>query len=443
MDRRLVALLLALALVVRIGYVVVTPGYRAIDDADNYDVHARSIAAGEGFARIGPGPTGETAFRPPGYPYLLAGVYALTGVERAEPAARFLAGRVANALVGTAIVALIGLLAAQLFDRRVALAAMALGAVYLPLILVGGSLMSEPLFAALLLGAVAAAIHHRRSEHRLRWALIAGMLAGLTILTRANAAILLVPLALGVWDARPRWSWRALAPPVALVAVALATVSPWTIRNALVLHSFVPVTTQLGTALAGTYNDAAHTDREHPASWRSLRRVPDYQELVRRWHEIPEPALEKKLRAAALRYAAHHPAYVGDVAFWNTARMLDLAGMSWSRHTAATISIGPRWADAGVVCFWVVAALAIAGAVTSSGRRTPAYVAAVPALLYLSVVFVVFETPRYRTGIDPFIVIWAAVALAALLRARSRGGGGRDRPRRGSPARRAQRAAAP
>jgi hypothetical protein len=32
-------------------------------------------------------------------------------------------------------------------------------------------------------------------------------------------------------------------------------------------------------------------------------------------------------------------------------------------------------------------------------------------LLYLSVVFMVFETPRYRTGIDPFILLLAAVAL--------------------------------
>jgi hypothetical protein len=177
--------------------------------------------------------------------------------------------------------------------------------------------------------------------------------------------------------------------------------------------SFVPVSTQLGTALAGTYNNAARTDRRQPASWRSLRRVPDYHDLVRRWRQIPEPTLEKKLRAAALRFATDHPTYVADVAWWNTRRMLDLAGLRWSRHTASTISVGPGWADAGVICFWLFAALAIAGAITSRGRRVPRHVAAVPALLYLSVVFLAVETPRYRTGIDPFIVMLASVALLA------------------------------
>jgi 4-amino-4-deoxy-L-arabinose transferase-like glycosyltransferase len=420
MDRRVVGLLLALALVVRLGYVAATPGYQAINDAHNYDVHARSIAEGHGFARIGSGPTGQTAFRPPGYPYFLAGVYALTGDERATAETRYRAGRVANALVGTAIVALIGVLAMQLFGRRVALAAMALGAVYLPLILVSGTLMSEPLFTALLLAALAAAIHHRRSPHRYRWALLAGLLGGLAILTRANAAILLVPLAVAVWNAKPRWSWRALAPPAALVAIALATVSPWTIRNAVVFHSFVPVTTQLGTALAGTYNDAARTDSENPASWRSLRHVPDYQYVIRRWRQIPEPTLDRELRAAAVSYAAHHPAYVAKVALWDTLRMLDLAGLSWSRHTASTISIGPRWADAGVITFWLFAALAIAGALTARARRMPLYVAAVPVLLYLGVVFFVFETPRYRTGIDPFIVMLGSIALVAAWEAAGR-----------------------
>jgi 4-amino-4-deoxy-L-arabinose transferase-like glycosyltransferase len=403
-----VAALLLVALVLRLGYVAVTPGYTIVYDAHDYNLHARSIAAGQGYAHLGPGPARRTAFRPPGYPYFLAGVYALSGD-------RVTAGRIANAVVGTAIVALIGLLSAQLFGRRVALAAMALAAVYLPLILVGGALMSEPLFTALLLGALTAAIQHRRSAHRYRWAVAAGVLAGLAILTRANAAILLAPLVFAVWDARPRWSWRALAPAVALLAAACLTIAPWTVRNAEAFGRFVPVSTQLGSALAGTYNDAARTDSRHPASWRSLRHVAEYQYLVKRsrWRQVPEPRLDDELRSAALRFAADHPAYVGKVALWNSLRMLDLAGLEWSRHTASTVSAGPRWADAGVIAFWLFAALALAGALTARGRRTPAFVAAVPALLYLGVVFLVVETPRYRTGIDPFIVMFAGVALVA------------------------------
>ena len=408
-----VGLVLVLALVLRLGYVALTPDYRILHDARDYDAHARSIVAGQGFARLGPGPSRVTAFRPPGYPILLAGVYELTGHETKADAERVVAGRVVNALVGTAIVALVGVLALQLFGRRVALVALAVAAVYLPLILVGGALMSEPLFAALLLGALTAAIAHRRSAHRLRWPLLAGVLGGLAILTRANGMILLVPLALAVWDARPRWSRRALAPPAALVAVAVLTVAPWTIRNAEVLHAFVPVSTQLGTSLAGTYNDVARTDREHPGAWRSLRRVPQYQYLTAPapWRRIGEAPLERELRGVALRYAGDHPAYVAEVAFWNTRRGLDLAGLSWSRHTYSTVSVAPGWADAGVVAFWLVAALALAGALTRTGRRTPLHVWLVPALLYLSVVFLAFETPRYRSGIDPFVVMLAAVAL--------------------------------
>jgi NADH:ubiquinone oxidoreductase subunit K len=67
-----------------------------------------------------------------------------------------------------------------------------------------------------------------------------------------------------------------------------------------------------------------------------------------------------------------------------------------------------------VICFWVFAILALLGAATARARRAPAYVWAVPALMFLSVVFLVVETPRYRTPIDPFVVLLAALALAAL-----------------------------
>ena len=59
------------------------------------------------------------------------------------------------------------------------------------------------------------------------------------------------------------------------------------------------------------------------------------------------------------------------VAFWTTRRMLDLAGMDWSIHTASTISATRGWAIAGVICFWIFALLAVVGAFTRRARAAP------------------------------------------------------------------------
>jgi 4-amino-4-deoxy-L-arabinose transferase-like glycosyltransferase len=405
---------LAAAFAIRVAYVDATPNMTLVADARDYDGHAVSIAQGNGYSAsyaLRP-----TAFRPPGFTYLLGGVYWVAGVERAAAPERVIVARRAQVVIGTVLVAMIGLIAAQLWGPRVALVAMGLAALYVPLVTMSGTVMSEPLFAVFMLGCLSAAIVHRRSAHRWRWALLAGVLAGLAILTRANAVILLLPLALVAWDRRPRWSLRALGPPVALVAVAVLVVSPWTIRNARTLHQFVPVSTQLGSALGGTYNDDARSDKRHPASWRSLRRVASYQDLVGDLAHTNEAVLDKQLRHRAERYALDHPGYVATVAFWTTVRALELDGLGWARHTARTVSIDGRWANRGVYCFWLFALFAIAGAFTRLARQAPWYVWAFPALMYLSVVFLVIETPRYRTPLDPFIVILAALAVVTAAR---------------------------
>jgi len=404
-------LVLVAALAIRLAYVDATPGMKLVADGRDYDGHAVSIAQGNGYSAsyaLRP-----TAFRPPGFTYLLGGVYWVAGVERAAAPERVIVARRAQVVIGTVLVATIGLVAALLWGPVVALVAMGLAAVYVPLVTMSGTVMTEPLFAVFMLGCLAAAIMHRRSAHRWRWALVAGVLAGLAILTRANAAILLLPLALVAWDRRPRWSLRALGPPVALVAVAVLIVSPWTIRNARTLHHFVPVSTQLGSLLAGTYNDDARTDKNHPASWRSVRHIAAYRDLVGDIAHTDEAVLDKQLRRRAERYALDHPGYVVTVPFWTTLRALDLDGFDWARHTARTVSIDGRWADRGIYCFWLFALLAVVGAFTRTARRAPWYVWSFPALMYLSVVFFVIETPRYRTPLDPFIVMLAALAVVA------------------------------
>ena len=66
-----------------------------------------------------------------------------------------------------------------------------------------------------------------------------------------------------------------------------------------------------------------------------------------------------------------------------------------------------------MICFWVFALLAVVGATTRRARAAPLWLWAVPLLMYLGVVFLVVETPRYRMAIDPFIVLLAALALVA------------------------------
>ncbi len=390
--RWLVVAVLALALALRLGYVAVTPGYTIVADARDYDVHAQSIAAGHGFSKRLAGK--PTAFRPPGYAFLLAGVYRLTGAK--ATADRIHAGRILGALLGTLLVGLTGALAHRLWGRRSALVAMALAAVYVPLILIGAALMSETLFTALMLGALLAALDQR--------VLLAGFLAGLAIVTRANGLAVLAPLCFAVWDRRA----RGLVRPALLAAVATLVVAPWTLRNYEQLHHFVPVTTQFGSALAGTYNDMARQDAQNPASWRTLPRIPELQPLLVNLRRQNEAALERRLRRYGEDYIRAHPTYVAVVAYWNTRRMLDLASWEWSRHTARTVSVDAGWADAGVICFWIYGVLALFGI---RWARAPWYVWAVPALMYLSVVFLAVETPRYRTPLDPFLICLAALAL--------------------------------
>jgi hypothetical protein len=264
--------------------------------------------------------------------------------------------------------------------------------------------MSEPLFVLCMLGAIACALK--------RWALAAGVLMGLAILGRANALILLLPLAVAVWKG-PR-------PALILLVAAALTVIPWTIRNYLVLDHFVPVSTQLGSALAGTYNSEAINNKENPAAWMSLKRVDDYRPIFNRLRETNEAVLEKQLRSASLEYISDHPGAPLKVAWWTSRRMLDLGGWDWAIHTAGTVSAGKKAGAAGIICFWLFAALAVGGAFTQRAREAPLWLWSIPLLMYLGVVFLVVETPRYRMAIDPFVIMLAALAISAVAAKRTK-----------------------
>jgi hypothetical protein len=112
-----------------------------------------------------------------------------------------------------------------------------------------------------------------------------------------------------------------------------------------------------------------------------------------------------------MSYIGNHPLAPLEVAYHNTLRLVELEGSFAWRESAATIGVGEGTARIGVIGFWVVCALALAGAFTRLARGAPKWLWLVPILMALSVVLVNAETPRFREPIDPFLILLAACAL--------------------------------
>lgn len=386
-------------------------------DALDYDRHAVSIAEGDGFPDAteltgGPGPT---AWRPPLYPFVLGGVYAISGTS--DEHTRWTAGRIVQVVFGVGVVGLIALVAFQLWGRVEALIAAGLTALYPPLILAGTSLLTEPLFIVLLLAGISAVLHYRQEDDRVRWLVLAGLCAGLAALARTNGLIAIAVFAIGLWTLSPRLSLKALRAPAIMVGIAALMIAPWTIRNAFEMDAFVPVSTQTGFAVAGQYNEVADGNK---ATWLPPFDVPDYRSLFT-GEPLGEVELGERLTNRSIEYAADHPGHLASAAFWNGLRFLNLDDPVETERSSALFSGQPQaLAELSVYAFWLLALVTIAACFSGAARRMPLFIWIMPPLFLLSVMFVVAMT-RYRTPMDPiFLMISSAFIASVLDRVRAR-----------------------
>lgn len=240
-------------------------GRAPVYDASAYAAIAANLERGEGFT-AGPRATQPSSNYSPGLPLLVAGAYEATGGVH-ERLARLLL-----AAIGT-----LSILFAYLLARRLrrcmhlpgyrgenacsaadgsgaGLVAAAAVAVYPALLEYQGMLMSEPLAATLLSGAVLAMLWAADRDGLMRW-LLPGALLGATAMARPEylGVAALLGLVLFARGARADWR-RALAQAAILLAGVVLLVAPWTVRNTVALDRFVPISTGGGQVLfAGTY----------------------------------------------------------------------------------------------------------------------------------------------------------------------------------------------
>lgn len=215
-------------------------------DAGYHDYWARGIATGNW---IPPQPFDDpmirtTAyFRPPGYSYFMAGIYLLTGNS-------YLGLRIAQMLIGLLSCCLAFVLGRRWFGGRVGLIFAALMSVYWVFIYFEGELLEPILLVALglLLFNEASLWVDKVSPVR---ALYSGVILGLFALVRPNI-LLFAPAALLwlAWIAHYRKDFRLLrTAALGLLVGSVLTIAPVTIRNWVVAHEFVPISTNTGINL--------------------------------------------------------------------------------------------------------------------------------------------------------------------------------------------------
>jgi 4-amino-4-deoxy-L-arabinose transferase-like glycosyltransferase len=394
---------LALALVTRVGYILSTPGYVPVLDAEDFSRLGARLAAGVGFgiSRYAPG-GGPTAYRPPLYPLFLGAVYRIAGVN-------FTSARLAQAVLGTITVALIGAVAFRLWGARVSMVALLLAAVYPPLITSTAVLLSEGLGVLFEMAAVAAILEYRRS-HGPAWLIAAGAAVGAATLTRPNYLVLLLPLAMLAWSSTSKR--RRVLAAVAVAVTTVLVIAPWTTRNILVMHRDVVLTTQTGYLLAGTYNDAARRDSTFPATWRSPAQVGETAALYLD-RSLKEADMDRVQTQAALRYLGSHPTYPVEVAFWNTAYVLGFNLDLIKLNTMGELGLGHSTALVTAGLLYVVEVLAVAGAFTLRARQGHLWFWAIPVVM-LATTILVQGAPRFRLPVDPFLLALASLAVVTL-----------------------------
>lgn len=242
-------------------------GRAPVFDAAAYAAIAKNLDEGNGFT-VGAEATQPSSDYSPGLPLFVAGLYKVTGGVHERLA------RIVLALLGTLAVLFTYLRARRLADAchpsgdkrpwvpvGAALVAALVVAIYPATIEYTGMLMTEPLAATLLSGAILGILWAAGGTPRggavpaWRW-LVPGLTLGALALVRPEYLAIGLLLALLVFLRQRRHSdWRRALLAGAVVALGLVVVvAPWTVRNAIALDRFVTVSTGGGQVLyAGTY----------------------------------------------------------------------------------------------------------------------------------------------------------------------------------------------
>ena len=408
-------LIFVLALGLRLAWVATLADQINWPDELEFVQIARHLATGDGYV--------ATSYRAnPVFPTVLALVFRTVGEN-------YLAARVAQSVFGALTCVVVYRTAALALGPAVGILSGVLLAVYLPHIYLSGVFYVECLLTLLCTLVVHFGLRSLRRPGHVGAAVLCGVTLGAAALTRTIALVYLPFLCAAlVYAAWP--SWRRPARAGAAIALAAAVVIlPWTARNYTVYGRFLLVSSGFGTKLwQGNNALAAGGPDDRELFW-------DTADWTERLRELPEAeqralgeeyaAVDRAVRAAesrtgdrflatdavlgplALRYMAQHPGH--EVVLF--LRKLQTFFSAFSKTLTAPSDVSTRNQVLASLAYYPILTLSLVGAALGLGRRREL------CLVYLFIgsmtfVYGVLNTcTRFRLPLDPYLIVFAALAL--------------------------------
>ena len=279
--------------------------------------------------------------------------------------------------------------ARQSFGIRTANTSGTFWAVSLPLIWMPTIFWETCLSTLLLVGMMALGLHCARRPSGLLWALM-GAYSGLAALV--NPSLLPALMALMGWAA---WQTRKTLRYLPLGLLVLATVfAPWPIRNARVLHAFIPLRSTVGFEL-WVGNRAGASGFLDESQFPIFNRW-EYDQYVANG----EVAYMRDKSALAKAYIRAHPSEflrlsaVRFFRFWTGTGNKD-GSVIFALHAVLTTSLG-------FMGIWRL---------VREGRLRVAVLFLLPLMVFPLPYYITHAEFRYRLVIDPLLTILAAYAL--------------------------------
>ncbi|MFE3779772.1 ArnT family glycosyltransferase [Amycolatopsis sp. NPDC059090] len=388
---RIFLVAIVVSLVVAGGYAIFLGGSLRYLDEQVYVRLAQSMAEHVGFSADGVQPT---AYRPPGYPFLLLPFYWVTGGS-------VLAMRLVGVLALAGCVWLSYRIGRRIGSPAVGAVASVVMACY-PLGIYTATALYPQIPALFLLlanlefGLRAAGTTGRA---RLGFAAVSGIAGGLLAVTVPNFAVSVLIVA--VWIA---WrNWRVAAGILVVVAVIPGL---WCVRNAVELHAFVPVSTNDGinlllgnsehaTAGSGTSVDISRYDQE----------AKDRQ--------LDEVGINQFYSHSAVEWIKAHP---GDAAMLYAKKVANNFAYS---SEMATSGQGNRTADLLLaLTYYPVLALAVWRLFSWRRLAPEEKLAGGLIVVNLLLLAVFFTRLRFRVPLDGLTILLASAAFVQILRSR-------------------------